>query len=271
MAPHTAIEIAVGSVKAYVRADGEIHIGQNVRVVEGTELGWPNKPIENLYIGDNVTLFGGKFATKSLVIGDYTKIHNGAWCYGRGHCYIGYNAWFGRTCTIDCEGGFSVGNGFGAGEESKLWSHIRHGDVLEGCAYLSFGRFVAGDDVWLVGRCSTSPVRIADKVVVFNESNVVHDIDVPNTVWAGNPARDITAKVGKPYSTRSLEDKWRIFNNKVSSFHGSPNDMEEFRSNLDLDKRTYRKTGSATEVELMWHLLPEIKLTPQGCGLPHYA
>jgi len=76
----------------------------------------PGKPVDEMIVGDHVRLFGGIIAPYSFKCGDYTTIHDGVWCYGRKACEIGHNGWFGMRCTLDCEGGFRVGNGFGAGE-----------------------------------------------------------------------------------------------------------------------------------------------------------
>ena len=257
-------------------SDQHFYIGKGVMLDTDLELGFPDKPIEKLHIGDHVTLYGGKIAPKTLVIGDYTKIHDGVWCFGRSDCYIGYNSWFGRNCTLDCEGGFHVGDGFGAGEESKLWSHIRHGDILEGCRYLGFGKFRCGDDVWFVGRCSASPVRVADRVVIFNESNVTKDIPNSNSVWAGNPAKEITDKLGPPYLGRTTYGKEKVFEDYIKIYLKKyPQDKARvalFQSGMSFAGRSYTKRlcDPDFEARFMKFLLPEVKLVPSGERLPNY-
>lgn len=242
----------------------KISIGKGTYLSPGLQIGLEGKQVEEFVVGDNCRIFAGKIAPRSFVCGDYVTIHEGVWCYGRNDVKIGHNAWFGMRCTLDAEGKFTVGNGFGAGQDTHLWSHIRHGDVLVGSQYLSFGEFVAGDDVWFVGRCTSSPVVHENFSVALTESNVTKGMGF-NTVWGGNPAKDLTEKIGTPYRFTTPEERRVMFGLRVLAFSQKwPGvDINSVADTFDVDNRTYEKTNSSIEVAFMRFLLPEMKFTPR--------
>lgn len=253
------------------------HIGVDILIDPGVEIGTPEQPLDYLYIGDHVSLHGpSRFMPRNLVIGDYTKIYDGFWCGGDsaraggpvgGDAYFGHNVWLAPRCIADPTGGIYIGNNFGAGHETHMWSHIRHGDTLAGCRYLSYSRFVAEDDVWLVGRCTANPVYCESMSVAMTSAQVVRDMK-QNRVYAGNPAIDITDKVGAPWVPRPHEDRWAMFWVRLEQFrrkHGyDKSDLYHVTDTFDVMTRTYLKTNNPIEVALMRYLLPEAKFLPSG-------
>lgn len=256
-------------LRAILRVNAEtIKIGENVWLSPNLQIGLPGKRVELFETGDNVVIHEGIVAPRRFKCGDYVTIHEGVWAYGRNDIVIGHNAWFGKRCTLDAEGGFRVGNGFGAGQDSHMWSHIRHGDTLAGCRYLSFGKFIADDDVWLVGRCTSAPAHHGTRSVAMVESNLTKGME-PNTVWGGNPAKDLTDKLGRPYLYRDIVERMEAFNDRVQLFLADNPDVDEFdllpvQSTFDVGNRTYHKTGSVLEERFMRYLLPEAKFVPRG-------
>lgn len=250
-----------------IYVEDEIKIGVGTAMDPNIKIGTPDHPLKKLIVGDHVRLFAGQIASHNFVCGDYVTIHEGVWCYGRANAVIGHNAWFGMRCTLDAEGGFRVGNGFGAGQDTHLWSHIRHGDVVQGSRYLSFGEFIADDDVWFVGRCTSGPAHHESWSVALTESNVTRGMK-SNHVYGGNPAADLTDKIGPPYETLDLSEKEQRFQEKVNLFRElflSPDENEEFHaitSTFDVERRTYKKVNSALEAAFMRFLLPEAKFVP---------
>lgn len=246
----------------------EVKIGVGAAMDPNIKIGTPDRPLGKFIVGDHSRLFAGQIATRNFVCGDYVTIHEGVWCYGRADAVIGHNSWFGMRCTLDAEGGFRVGNGFGAGQDTHLWSHIRHGDVLQGSRYISFGEFIAEDDVWFVGRCTSSPAHHESWSVALTESNVVKSMK-GNHVYGGNPAVDLTDKIGAPYDILQPETKQAIFLDRINRFRElylGPDDEEELRSiveTFDIEKRMYKKTNAALEAALMRFLLPEAKFVPE--------
>lgn len=274
MIPHdgrSAIHFEDGSMTTIYVSD-EVKIGVGTAMDPNIKIGTADRPLKKFIVGDHVRLFAGQIAPANFICGDYVTIHEGVWCYGRSNVVIGHNAWFGMRCTLDAEGGFYVGNGFGAGQDTHLWSHIRHGDVLQGSNYLSFGEFRAADDVWFVGRCTSGPYSHEQWSVALTESNITKPMRF-NHVYGGNPAQDLTEKIGPPYRLSSLAEKTKHFNERVDIFRSlyvdtssSPQfraDFEELVRNFNVEKRTYKKQNTAIEAAFMRFLLPEAKFVPE--------
>lgn len=270
MIPHngqSVIHFEDGSTtKIYVT--DEVRIGVGAAMDPNVKIGTPDHPLGKFIVGDHSRLFAGQIAPRNFVCGDYVTIHEGVWCYGRADAIIGHNSWFGMRCTLDAEGGFRVGNGFGAGQDTHLWSHVRHGDVIQGSRFLSFGEFSADDDVWFVGRCTSSPAHHESWSVALTESNIVKPMK-RNHVYGGNPAVDLTDKIGAPYDVLDATTKEHMFQDRIRSFkqlYLEPSQEGAFRlltDTFDVQKRTYRKTNTALEAAFMRFLLPEAKFVPE--------
>jgi acetyltransferase-like isoleucine patch superfamily enzyme len=259
-----------GGIQVTVYVKGLLEIGSGVQMSPGIEIGMPDKPIENFIVGDQCRLYAGQIAPRNFTCGDYVTIHEGVWAYGKQDITIGHNGWFGRRCTLDAEGGFRVGNGFGAGQDSHMWSHIRHGDTLAGNRWLKYGEFWAGDDVWLTGRCTSAPARHEDRSMAMVEANLTKGMP-GDTIWGGNPARDLTDKLGVPVMETTLAQRQIDFDLRVRTFWMERHDVEvndwaiaALHDAFDVEHRTYRKTGVELEVALMRYLLPEAKFVPEG-------
>lgn len=252
-------------IQAYVE---EITIGEGSLLSEDLEIGLPGKPVKRFIVGRQNRLYAGQIASRNFLTGDYVTIHEGVWAYGSNNVVIGHNGWFGRRCTLDAVGGFWVGNGFGAGQDSHMWSHIRHGDTLAGSRWLKYGEFRAGDDVWLTGRCTSGPYSHGDRSMAMVEANLVRGMP-PDTVWGGNPARDLTDKLGPPFAETLIGDRLIHFNERLDAFAEQNRDVDfldlsDLAHGFDVETRTYERTGSELEVRLMRFLLPEAKFVPKG-------
>lgn len=244
-----------------------IVIGEGSELSPGIEIGLPGKMVNDFIVGDHCRLYAGQIASRNFRCGDYVTMHEGYWAYGSHDIVVGHNGWFGKRCTLDAEGGFWVGNGFGAGQDTHMWSHIRHGDTLAGSRWLRYGEFVAGDDVWLTGRCTSAPAHHGDWSMAMVEANLTKDMP-PNTVWGGNPAKNMTERLGAPYAEREYGDRLIDFNERLDRFHDAHPDVDLFEfhglaDRFDLTARTYDKQGSKLEVQLMRFLLPEAKFVPK--------
>lgn len=243
------------------------YIGRNVKIY--SPIGSPEKPLDYVYLGDNVYIGEGcNIQVPKLVIGDYTKFHRNGLIFGRNPITIGYNCWFGEGTILDAEGHIRIGNGVGAGAYSQLFSHARHGDTLEGCRYLSFGQLTIEDDCWLIGSVRIGPVYAHKKSVAMLGSTITKDMP-ENTVWGGCPAKDLTDKLGSPFLSRSPQDKIDDFTSRIDEFRRRyPEYKDESFFHFDPVARTYTKTGAASEVALMRFLLPEAKFIPNNETLP---
>jgi len=222
---------------------------------------------DHCYIGHNVLILCDEFE-----LGDYSKIHHDTNIHGYLPCLIGHNAWIGQFTVIDSIGGTTIGNNCGIGAHSQLWSHIKFGDMLEGCRFKSEKPLTIGNDVWFVGHCIVSPIHAADKSMAMVGSVVTRDMEY-NTIYAGSPAKEISGKIGNQFDNVSIESKrlMLLMHLKESGCDDgsilivdSPSDIgHDELSYFILETRTYVKRGTANEVNFMKYLLPEkAKFTP---------
>jgi len=177
---------------------------------------------DHVHIGPNVRVVGG-----SLELGDYSKVHNNVYIYPKKSVVLGQLAWIGQGPHLDGTGGIEAGDFLGVGINSALYSHIRHGDVTEGNKFASEKKLSIGDDVWFVGMCLVSAINAEDKSMALLGSVVTRPMR-KNRIYGGNPALDLTDKLGHPWSEKSLDQK--ISN--VRKFHDEFFSMVENR-NLD--------------------------------------
>lgn len=217
---------------------------------------------DNCYIGDNVQIICDEFS-----LGDYCKIHHGTNIHGYKPCTIGHNAWIGQYTIIDSIGGTRIGNNCGIGAHSQLWSHIKYGDTLEGCRFLSEKELNVGNDVWFVGHCIVSPIHAQDKSMALVGSVITNDMEY-NCIYAGSPAKNISSKVGFQFNEITPSEKFNRLHNYLTEWKGDSDGikivMAKEEVNFQDDKtyfvirdRMYKKTQSTAEVSFMKYLLPD--------------
>jgi acetyltransferase-like isoleucine patch superfamily enzyme len=216
---------------------------------------------DNTYIGENVQIICDDFS-----IGDYSKIHHHTNVHGYKPCHIGHNAWIGQYSIIDSIGGTTIGNNVGIGAHSQLWSHIKFGDTLEGCRFLSDKNLIIGNDVWFVGHCIVTPITAQDKSMAMVGSVITKDMEY-NTIYAGSPAKSISDKIGYQFNEISSLEKFDHFVKIYNEFGPCENikivmredevSMSDDISYFVIQTRRYKKTLSDNEVRFMKYLLPD--------------
>jgi acetyltransferase-like isoleucine patch superfamily enzyme len=223
---------------------------------------------DNCYIGHDVRIICDEFE-----IGDYSKIQHHTNIHGYKPCKIGHNAWIGQYCIIDSIGGTTIGNNCGIGAHSQLWSHIKYGDTLEGCRFLSSLPLEIGNDVWFVGHCIVSPIKAEDKSMALVGSVITKEMKY-NQIYAGSPAKNITSKVGEQFSFVSIEDKKKKMLEYLNMFKPNSNTIRivdtiedfMFEDNItyfNVTTREYTKKLNEEEIQFMKFLLPDkAKFTP---------
>ena len=251
-------------------------IGKDVTIEKNVTLGGIDGPAKKVFIGDNVFIgHDTKILCPEITILDYTKIHNHMFIHGYKPCCIGYNCWIGQNTILDSNGLLTIGNNVGIGAYSQLWSHIKYGDVLEGCRFLSEKELRVGNDVWFVGHCIVSPITAADKSMALVGSVIVKDMKY-NHIYGGSPAEDLTDKLGPPFREVSLEEKLAYMNERLREFYELhpelardkikvtvDDDYEEGVTMFNVSNRTYTKRRSREEIEFMKFLLPNAKFIPR--------
>ena len=217
---------------------------------------------DNTYIGHDVQII-----CDNVKIGDYTKIHHHTNIHGYKPCTIGHNAWIGQYCIIDTIGGTTIGNNCGIGAHSQLWSHIKYGDTLVGCRFLSDSPLNVGNDVWFVGHCIISPITAEDKSMALVGSVVTRDMKL-NHVYAGSPAKDLTDKLGNQFEEVSIENKYKKMIEYLDEYNPSNKNIvivknkdqvdfsDKTKTYFDVSSRSYTKTLSDEEISFMKFLLP---------------
>jgi acetyltransferase-like isoleucine patch superfamily enzyme len=193
-----------------------------------------------------------------LEIGDYTTIHHGSIIHGL-NTKIGHNCWFGHYTIIDSLGGNTViGNNVGVGAHSQLWSHMKFGDVLNGCRWNSSSSLIIDDDVWLVGHSIIGPIHAKEKSMLLTGGVAVKDMD-KNCIYSGSPAKNISDKIGYQFDDVDIETKKSRFiklrDDYCLSNNVDPKNfvlVDEFShesdvTQFDLKNRTYRPIRSEVE------------------------
>lgn len=225
---------------------------------------------DHCYIGENVQIICDDFS-----LGDYSKIQHDTNVHGYKPCHIGHNAWIGQYSIIDSIGGTTIGNNCGIGAHSQIWSHIKYGDTLEGCRFLSEKEMNIGNDVWFVGHCIVSPIVAMDKSMAMAGSVVTKDMNY-NEIYAGAPAKSISDKVGYQFVDVSVEDKFIGLQGLLKEWNGDASRIkivmseEEIQPDSDItyfnvSNRTYTKRRSEEEISFMKFLLPaKGKFVPLG-------
>ena len=223
---------------------------------------------DHVYIGPDVQIICDDFS-----IGDYSKLQHHVNVHGYKPCSIGHNAWVGQYTIIDSIGGTSIGNNFGIGAHSQLWSHIKYGDTLEGCRFLSEKPLEIGSDVWFVGHCIVSPIQASDKSMALAGSVVTNDMAF-NTIYAGEPAKAISEKVGPQFIEKTIDEKHRLLNEMLTKFNPVSASIRVVKQREETDDnknitwfvvadRKYTKRQSEEEIAFMKYLLPDkAKFTP---------
>ncbi len=218
---------------------------------------------DNCYIGAHVQIICDDFS-----LGDYCRIQHNTTVHGYLPCKIGHNAWIGQFVIIDSIGGMTIGNNCCIGAQSQLWSHFKFGDTLEGCRFLSEKSMTIGNDVWIAGHCSLTPIIAADKSMAMAGSVVTKNMEY-NQVYAGTPAMNITNKVGTQFNEVSVEEKLEKMKNYLAEFGLCKNEIEivgnleqvdfENRSKtfFEVSGRKYTKRNLPAEIAFMKFLLPE--------------
>jgi acetyltransferase-like isoleucine patch superfamily enzyme len=203
-----------------------------------------------------------------LTIGDYTTIHHGSIIHGI-KTSIGHNCWFGHYTIIDSLGGNTrIGNNVGVGAHSQLWSHMKFGDVLNGCRWNSSSSLQIDDDVWLVGHSIVGPIHAKEKSMLMTGGVAVKDME-SNHIYAGTPAKDVSDRFGMQFENISHEEKCRRFAFLRSAFcteraldENLFPMVEEFDgratvTQFNLRNRTFRPIRSDAEHQFIKYMLYE--------------
>ncbi len=198
----------------------EIIIGKNCYIGERVKItGRFGKKAERIIIGDNCRIDDDcRIFVSELITGDYLTLNNHCLINGDAPIHIGHSVWIGQNVILDPTAPISIGNGVGIGAYSQLWTHIRHGDILQGCRWDSKGELVIGDDAWFVGHVIVSPTTVEPMSMAMVGAVITHPMR-QNRVYGGSPAVDITEKVGPQFEEVSDKQKMKHAHDLLNQFH----------------------------------------------------
>jgi acetyltransferase-like isoleucine patch superfamily enzyme len=254
-----------------------IQIGKNCNIDPTVSIRGIDGKAKNIFIGDNVFIGANvQIICDEFSIGDYSKIQHDTNIHGYKPCRIGHNAWIGQYTIIDSIGGTKIGDNCGIGAHSQLWSHIKFGDTLHGCRFLSEKETIIGNDVWFVGHCIVSPIIAADQSMAMVGSVITKDMNY-NEIYAGSPAKSVSDKLGYQFAEIKIENKYIMLSNYLAEFKDkfklgekikivrTNDEINKFDdiSYFDVSTRQYKKTLNEEEILFMKFLLPsKAKFTP---------
>lgn len=252
----------------------DLTLGVGVEIGAGTVIRCKKAVIGDfVLVGDHVTIRAPEFT-----LGDYSRLNALSYAGGRKELYIGRNCYFGRGVYLDSNGMMVIEDNVAFGAYSQVWTHCQHGDQIYGLnpRWHTERLLVIRKDAWCIGRVVISnATEIGARSLVLNESNVLHDIPA-DTTWAGNPAKDVTDKLGPQFEELSDGAKQgRLYEEIENFFAAFPQYDGELRcfpqpegggnpyvTYFDVANRTYTKKRAASEVAfLKW---TSAKFTPVG-------
>lgn len=255
----------------------EVVIGQGVVVEPGVLITGKGGPAERVvlgdfcYIGRETRILAPRFS-----LGDYSKLHAFGFGHGERPLQIGRNCWIGGNVVLDSMGGLDVDDNVGIGAHSQVWTHAQFGDIVEGCRFHSRKYMWIERDVWLVGHCVVSPVRLGERSMALLGSVITRDM-LPNRVYGGAPAKDVTDKVGPQFAPRTVAEKAATLRELIARFEAKHPELagqlevvtasDQLRPGVtcfDVRDRTYTRTYSQAEVAFLKAHVPLVKFTPAG-------
>lgn len=270
---------------------GEVNIGRDVEFGPGVEIGAIGGGAESVVIGDHVRIGAGvRLLVPRLRIGDYTTIHQNVTGNGYNELSIGRCCWIGQNAFLNATGKLVLEDGVTFSTYASVWTHLAGGDVLQGFRFLREGDARIGGDSYIGPQSTLGPVQVGARAVVLAGSVVTHDVP-GNHVYGGDPAVDLTDKLGAPYEEVSVERRYRTLCRILRSFaagesrqphvfvcdakdNGPPDKplqtlggiticmsdcAENGTSIFDVRDRTYSKLDTPEEVAFMRYLLPHVK------------
>jgi acetyltransferase-like isoleucine patch superfamily enzyme len=205
-----------------------IQIGYGVVIQKRCELGGLRKAAELIQIGDfSVIGHDTTVLVPTLVVGDYTAIHNHVLINGYKPCRIGHNSFIGQHSVLNATEALTIGNNFRMALNGYIWTHAESGELLEGCTFYQQSPTVVEDNVWLTGcNISISPgVRLGNGSIILMGSVVTKDT-LPRHCYGGVPARDLTERM-KPYRDLSMSEKVAMMKEFVREFQSLNSDVDE--------------------------------------------
>jgi len=254
-----------------------VQIGKGVIVEEGVIIKGKQGPARRVILGDFCYIGPGvRILAPEFRLGDYSKLHSGCFGHGVYPLQIGRNCWIGGDCVLDSMGGLDIDDNVGIGAQSQLWTHIQFGDIVEGSRFYSQQYMHVGKDAWFVGHCVVSPIKVGERSLALVGSVVTRNM-LPNHIYGGVPAKDMTDKMGTQFETLTTEQKAERLQRLIDQFEidhpefkgecvvvTDPADRPSSQPWFDVSTRTYAKSFHPAEIAFLKANVPLVKFIPDS-------
>lgn len=219
---------------------------------------------------------GFKAHVAELDIGEWCTIHSPVKIYGYDACVIGDCSWIAQDAILNCTARLEIGRGAIISARASVWTHFSGGDPVQGCRFSSDNAkpCTLGGDVWIGVGASVAPIIAGEKSIALANAAVVKDM-LPNRVYGGVPAIDLTERLGAPYIEIPDEEKLERLRVYFAEFTKSDAakglDLGRIRLSLESHDaadgisvfnpaaRTYSALHTPEETAFMRFLLPHVK------------
>lgn len=252
-----------------------LELGMGCVVEAGAKISGVDDAADYVRLGDFCHISSGvKINAPRFEIGDYSKIDSEVTGRGKNPISIGRNCWIGQNVILDSSAGLRIDDNVGIGPYSQVWTHLQFGDIVEGCRFMSSKKVHIQKDVWFVSHCIVSPVVIGEKSMALAGSVITREM-LPNHVYGGAPATDLTPKLGVQFKNSSVSQKYVRMCAIVDEFLAqqpkykgklvvvtSTRKRKEGVTYFDVSRRTYTKLRSEAEVNFLKANMPLVKFTP---------
>ncbi len=252
-----------------------IIVGRGVVVEEGGVISGKGATADRVVLGDYCYVgHGVRVFAPEFFLGDYSKLHAASFGHGKHPLRIGRNCWIGGNVVLDSMSGLDIDDNVGIGAQSQLWTHLEFGDIVDGCRFYSQRYMHVQRDAWFVGHCIVSPVPVGERSMALVGSVVTSEM-LPNHVYAGVPATDVTERLGPQFEPLTTVDKaTRLRNIMAQWLDKHPQWRDQIvvvedpalrRDDVvwfDVSTRTYNKRHAVAEVAFLRDHVPLVKFVP---------
>lgn len=241
----------------------DIELGSGVDIGERTRIGGIGAAARCLRIGRHVSIGADvTILASEIEIGDYTVIHNHTLIYGYSPVSIGACSWIGQNVVLNCTDRLEIGRGCTISAYANLWTHFSGGDPLQGCRFNSRRALSLGEDSWIGVQCSVAPVTIGARSLLLAGSVLTKDM-ADDQSWGGNPASDLTDKLGSPFAAVDAVSKYRRLCALLDRFMAGEAKLQSGESLPD--------PGNSSAWPADGHTREGIMLTHSGLRDPRYS
>jgi acetyltransferase-like isoleucine patch superfamily enzyme len=203
-------------------------IGKNVELGIGSYIVPFDGDFKKIHIADNVSIEDNvAILAKHIFLKDSVKIKDNTRIWGQSDLQMGTDAYIDQHCLIDLRSDITIADNAGIGADSWIYTHGVWHSIFSG-APVKFGPVIIKDRAWIAANVFIMPdITIGEDAIIGARSVVTKDVK-PDSVVAGNPAKEIgkttaiTKKLSREEKTGILRqiitDFVRVYDTKASNY-----------------------------------------------------